>query len=206
MQIKTTRTALGAALAAAVLALTACAGNPGGPTTGTATSTPTAVSPSATPTPTAPASVPPPTSDKEALDQSMVAINAFGKVLDNASRTKNGDPAALKAVSTKQALDWGTQYVTKAATDKTTYTGEVKNSLISGFTGDLTYNGKAYPHGSAQLQVCEDSSNVVGTNPDGSPASKPSVPRVTVGYWTEYDPANARWLVTKTFQDGTNAC
>lgn len=204
MKIKTAKAALGAALTAAALALTACTG--GGPTpTPTASETTTTPAMTATPTPTT-ATVEAPKSQDEALKNGFNSVKEFSSVLEDLSNTKNTDTKPLESIAQGPALTFAKDFVAASAKSTTKYSGSSTNTLESGYSGKLTVGTTDYEFGFVDMKVCEDSTKVVGIRPDGSTAPKADHPRVIIQYWAQYNPASKTWAVSNIKQDEVIPC
>jgi hypothetical protein len=203
MTTKTAKAALGAALMAAALALTACTGGNTPAPSPSASETTKTQSPTATPTPTAVAA---PASQEEALKQGLGAVNKYSSMLDELSQAKATDTKRLESVAKGPALTFATNFVAASAKSTTKFSGSVTDTLDSGYASELTVGTEKFEFGTVDMKVCEDSSNVIGVRPDGSPERKSDHPRVIVQYWAEYNPTSKSWLVSNIKQDGVVPC
>lgn len=200
---------------AGALALTAC--NGGGTTPGASTpeSKPAASStPSATASSNAPVKVPEtdavttkPTTEDAAVDAAFETVERLWAVEDAQSASGSRSMKQIKELSMDPYLGEARQYFKEHAAKGGTAKGERSVRFIDGFTTPMTYKGKPLKFHSVQMEICNDTSDIVYYKKDGSKVPQPKLLKNITHATVIFDPDEKRWLVrTADFGEKAESC
>ncbi|MFK0074624.1 hypothetical protein [Arthrobacter woluwensis] len=191
-------TVLGALALLGAVALTACS-QPADPSTPSTSSTGTATA-SATPSPTASKTTPAaaPTTDEEAQKQAFAAVKAYWAMEDQIQLDHGKNPDRIDTLATGTAAETTKAYAKARAESPNTAKGTRSVTPWGGYTSQLTVDGKAYPHGTADLKVCNDMSDVFAIQPNGKVfPTRPDPLRQVTQVQVVFVPAQGKWMVTQ---------
>lgn len=199
-----TRTAVTALGVVALLGLTACNGTDGplqggtspAPSGSASSSSPTSASATPTPTATKPAAAP--DSDEVAKEQAFAKVKEYWALSDQILlRDLGKNPGRINSVAMGQAVDQTMKYAKAYASATDTAKGSRSVELWGGYTSQSTVDGKNYPHGYADLQVCSDVSKVQWFDAKGNPNPAPQMKRTVFNVGVVYNPRDGKWYVNK---------
>jgi hypothetical protein len=140
-----------------------------------------------------------PKSEDEAVEAAFETVKLLWRTEDELSNARKVEFDVVDKITVEPTRSNVHQFLEKSATVSTDYDGLRTIELLNGYSSVMAIEGAPQvEHGYVTVEICNDTSAITGTEPNGEPAQMPQMLRAKVEVGVLYDPTDGYWKVRDT--------
>lgn len=144
--------------------------------------------------------------DDVSVNAAFEAFEKLTEVYNKQAQTQDDSIENLRKYSTADVFAEYASALKQGKDDKTKVHGEVKVEQLSGYSTEVTEDGKKLEDHFVYLEVCQDVSEVEVTLGNGKKGEKPELTRSVMEVQSKFDTKLGHWVIGKSEFKGGVPC